>query len=115
MAFVSGRRECYIYPRDAGVNSGIYAMQNRCGLRLEPARKLNRSILLLATVLMAITSYSQQSSRNPSVANPAKLSPESERWVEQTLKNMSLDEKVRAGLRGMGLRRIHVDGEPRLP
>src|SRR5882762_8179292 len=37
MAFVSNPAECYIYPRHAGVNSGIYAM-----------RRLSRWLLLLA-------------------------------------------------------------------
>ena len=57
-------------------------------------RKLSRWIPLLAVFLMATTSRTQKSPAAPAAANPAKLSPESERWVAQTLKKMSLDEKI---------------------
>src|ERR1700691_857242 len=56
--------------------------------------KLNRWLLLLAFFLMAITGRTQKSPRAPDAPTPAELSPEGERWVSQTLKSMSLDEKV---------------------
>ena len=43
---------------------------------------------------MATTGRTQKSPRAPAAPTPAKLSPEGERWVSQTLKNMSLDEKI---------------------
>ena len=43
---------------------------------------------------MATTGSTQKSPRTPAAPNPAKLSPEGERWVSQTLKQMSLDEKI---------------------
>ena len=43
---------------------------------------------------MATTGRTQKSPRTPAAPNPAKLSPEAERWVAQTLKKMSLDEKI---------------------
>ena len=82
MVFVTERRECYIYLRHAGVNSGIYAM-----------RKLSRWLLLLI-LFMATTGRTQKSPRAPAAPTPAKLSPDSERWVAQTLKKMTLDEKI---------------------
>jgi beta-N-acetylhexosaminidase len=54
-----------------------------CGLYLEPAK-----------YLMATTGRTQKSPRTPAVPTPAKLSPEAERWVAQTLKKMTLDEKI---------------------
>ena len=83
MPFVTARRECYIYPQDAGVNSGIYAM-----------RKLSRWLLPLVLLLMATTGRTQKSPRAAVAPTPMKLSPDSEKWVAQTLKNMSLDEKI---------------------
>ncbi len=49
----------------------------------------SRWLLLLALLSMAITGSTQQTPRAP-----AKLSPEGERWVSQTLKSMPLDEKI---------------------
>jgi len=57
-------------------------------------RKLNRWILLLALFTMAPTSRTQKSPRTTAAPTPAKLSAEAERWVTQTLKKMSLDEKI---------------------
>ncbi|HEY2819695.1 MAG TPA: glycoside hydrolase family 3 N-terminal domain-containing protein, partial [Candidatus Acidoferrum sp.] len=57
-------------------------------------RKLSRWLLLLAAIFMATTSHSQKSPRAPAAPTSAKLSPDAERWVAQTLKNMSLDEKI---------------------
>ena len=57
-------------------------------------RRLSRWVLLLALFLMATTGRTQKSPRTPAAPTPAKLSPESERWVAQTLKTMSLDEKI---------------------
>lgn len=54
-----------------------------CGLYLEPAR-----------YLMATTSRTQKSPRTPAAPSPANLSPEAERWVAQTMKKMTLDEKI---------------------
>src|SRR6266699_2874549 len=93
-AFVSSLTECYIYPRHAGVNSGIYAMRRLsrwllllvllgCGLYLEPAG-----------ILMATTARTQKTPRTPAAPTRTKLSSDSERWVAQTLKKMTLDEKI---------------------
>jgi beta-N-acetylhexosaminidase len=57
-------------------------------------RKLSRWLLLLALFLMATTGSTQKSPRAPAAPKPAKLTPEGERWVAQTLKSMSLDEKI---------------------
>jgi len=57
-------------------------------------RKLSRCILLLSVFLMATTGQTQKPPRTISAPSPAKLSPDSERWVTQTLKNMTLDEKI---------------------
>jgi beta-glucosidase-like glycosyl hydrolase/CubicO group peptidase (beta-lactamase class C family) len=67
----------------AGEKNGIRAM-----------RKLSRWLLLLALFSMATTSHTQKSPRSIDAPKPASLSPESERWVSQTLKTMSLDEKI---------------------
>src|ERR1700693_5676836 len=67
----------------AGEKNGIRAM-----------RKLSRWLLLLALFSMATTSHTQKSPRSTDAPKPAGLSPESERWVSQTLKSMSLDEKI---------------------
>jgi beta-N-acetylhexosaminidase len=67
----------------AGEQNGIRAM-----------RKLSRWLLLLALFSMATTSHTQKSSRSPDAPKSAALSQESERWVSQTLKSMSLDEKI---------------------
>src|SRR5579863_3130954 len=61
---------------------------------LQPAGKMNRWLLLLTVLLMATTGHTQKSPRAPAAPTPAKLSPDSERWVAQTLKKMSLDEKI---------------------
>src|SRR5467141_1475064 len=94
IVFVSGPGECYIYSRHAGVNSGIYAMRRltrwllllallACGLYLEPAG-----------ILMATTARTQKTPRTIAAPAGAKLSPEGARWVAQTLKKMTLDEKI---------------------
>src|SRR3984957_11750891 len=57
-------------------------------------RKLSRWLLLLALSLMATTGSTQKTPRAPAAAKPARLTPEGERWVSQTLKSMSLDEKI---------------------
>ena len=57
-------------------------------------RILSRWLLLLAVLLMATTGRTQKSPRAPDAPKPAELSSESERWVAQTLKSMSLDEKI---------------------
>src|SRR6202045_878947 len=67
----------------AGEKNGIRAM-----------RKLSRWLLLLALFSMATKSHTQKSPRSTDAPKPAGLSPESERWVSQTLKSMSLDEKI---------------------
>src|SRR6202045_4474786 len=54
-----------------------------CGLYLEP---IQRS--------MATTSRMQKTPRTPAAPTAKKLSPESDRWVGQTLKKMTLDEKI---------------------
>jgi beta-glucosidase-like glycosyl hydrolase/CubicO group peptidase (beta-lactamase class C family) len=56
-------------------------------------RKVNRW-LLLACLFMATTGRTQKSPRAPVAPKPAGLSSEGERWVSQTLKQMSLDEKI---------------------
>jgi beta-N-acetylhexosaminidase len=57
-------------------------------------RSLSRWLLLLALPLMATTGSTQKTPRAPVAPKSGKLSPESERWVAQTLKQMSLDEKI---------------------
>src|SRR6266851_6754271 len=57
-------------------------------------RIVNRWLLLLALLLMATTGRTQKSPRAPDAPKPAGLSSEGERWVAQTLKSMSLDEKI---------------------
>jgi beta-N-acetylhexosaminidase len=57
-------------------------------------RKLSRWLLLLALFLMATTGSTQQTSIAPAAPRAAKLSAEGQRWVSQTLKTMSLDEKI---------------------
>ncbi len=57
-------------------------------------RNLSRWSLLLAFLFMATTSRTQKSPRAPTATKPARLSPEGERWVAQTLKKLSLDEKI---------------------
>src|SRR6202140_720052 len=51
-------------------------------------------LLPLAILLMPTTGRTQNSPRAPVAPKTAELSPESERWVAQTLKSMSLDEKI---------------------
>jgi beta-N-acetylhexosaminidase len=53
-----------------------------------------RCLLLLALILMATTGRTQKSPRALDAPKPAELSSEGERWVSQTLKSMSLDEKI---------------------
>src|SRR5579863_5204759 len=57
-------------------------------------RRLNRWLPLIALSLMATTSHTQKPPGAPAAPTPVKLSPDSERWVAQTLKKMSLDEKI---------------------
>src|ERR1700719_541702 len=57
-------------------------------------RTLSRWLLLLALSLMATTGSTQKTPRAPAAPKPAKLSAEGERWVSQTLKSLSLDEKI---------------------
>jgi beta-N-acetylhexosaminidase len=57
-------------------------------------RIIRRCLLLLALILMATTGRTQKSPRAPAASKPAELSSEGERWVAQTLKSMSLDEKI---------------------
>ena len=57
-------------------------------------RIVRRCLLLLALILMATTGRTQKSPRAPDAPKPAELSSEGERWVSQTLKSMSLDEKI---------------------
>jgi beta-N-acetylhexosaminidase len=57
-------------------------------------RKLSRWLLLLALLFMAITARTQKTPRTPAAPTRMKLSPEGERWVGQTLKKMTLDEKI---------------------
>lgn len=83
---------CYIRVRHAGVNL------------LEPARvkfdaRANRWLLLLTTILllMANPGRAQRPSRAASEREaPAarRLPPDGERWVQQTLRRMSLEEKL---------------------
>ena len=54
-----------------------------CGLHFGPAE-----------FLMATTSRTQKTPRAPAASSAKKLSPESDRWVAQTLKKMTLDEKI---------------------
>ncbi len=57
-------------------------------------RTVSRCLLLLACFFMATTGRTQKSPRAPLASKPAGRSSESERWVAQTLKSMSLDEKI---------------------
>jgi beta-glucosidase-like glycosyl hydrolase/CubicO group peptidase (beta-lactamase class C family) len=57
-------------------------------------RIVSRWLLLLALLSMAITGRTQKPPRAPDAPKSAELSPESERWISQTLKSMSLDEKI---------------------
>ena len=54
-----------------------------CGLYLEPAR-----------ILMATTGRTQKTPRTSPAPTRTNLSSEGERWVAQTLKKMTLDEKI---------------------
>src|SRR6266567_4066142 len=57
-------------------------------------RIVSRCLPLLALILMATTGRTQKSPRAPNAPKPAELSSERQRWVAQTLKAMSLDEKI---------------------
>jgi beta-N-acetylhexosaminidase len=57
-------------------------------------RIAGRWLLLPALLLMATTGRTQKSPRAPVAPKPTGLSSDSERWVAQTLKSMSLDEKI---------------------
>ena len=57
-------------------------------------RKLGRWLLLLALFSMATTSHTQNSPRTGDAPKSGGVSPDGERWVSQTLKSMSLDEKI---------------------
>jgi beta-glucosidase-like glycosyl hydrolase/CubicO group peptidase (beta-lactamase class C family) len=56
--------------------------------------KLSRWLLLLAFLLMATTGRTQKTPRTPPAPNRTKLSPEADRWVAQTLKKMTIEEKI---------------------
>jgi beta-N-acetylhexosaminidase len=83
MAFVSNQGVCYINPRHAGVESASCRVLN-----------LRRWLLLLALLLMATSGRSQKTPRASAAPNRTKLSAEGERWVEQTLKKLTTDEKI---------------------
>jgi beta-N-acetylhexosaminidase len=83
MAFVSNQAVCYIQPRHAGVESASCRVLN-----------LRRWLLLLALLLMATSSRSQKAPRASAAPNRTKLSAEGERWVAQTLKKLTVEEKV---------------------
>lgn len=57
-------------------------------------RTVSRCLLLLALFSMATTGRTQKSPRAREAQKPAALSAEGERWVSQTLKSLSLDEKI---------------------
>ena len=57
-------------------------------------RRLSRWLLLLVTLLMATTGRTQKTPRTNAAPTRANLSSESERWVAQTLKRMTLEEKL---------------------
>jgi beta-N-acetylhexosaminidase len=57
-------------------------------------RTLSRWLLLLAFLSMATTARTQKTPRTPDAPTRMKLSPDGERWVTQTLKKMTLDEKI---------------------
>ena len=65
-----------------------------CGLYLKPAKSRSGLYLKPAEFLMATTSRTQKNPRTPAAPTTKKLSPESDRWVGQTLKKMTLDEKI---------------------
>src|SRR5574337_223452 len=55
----------------------------------------NRWLLLLTVLLlMAHTGRTEKSSRGKATSPPSKLSAEAEKWVAQTLKKMTLEEKL---------------------
>jgi beta-N-acetylhexosaminidase len=56
--------------------------------------KLSRWLLLIALLLMATTGRTQKTPRTPAAPTRMNLSSEGERWVAQTLKKMTLDEKI---------------------
>ncbi len=76
---------CGLYFKPAITKSGIYfkPAQSKSGLYFKPAE-----------YLMATTSRTQKTPRTPAAPTTKKLSPESDRWVGQTLKKMTLDEKI---------------------
>ena len=81
---------CYIQPQHAGVNLGSRATTVNAHRWL---------LLLTAFLLMAHTGRTAKSSHTketPSPANtaPSKLSADAEKWVAQTLKRMTLEEKL---------------------
>src|ERR1700737_4476826 len=65
IVFVSRQTECYIYPRHAGVNSGICTVV-----------KLGRWLLLTALLLMATTSRTQKTPRTTAAPIRTNLSSE---------------------------------------
>lgn len=56
--------------------------------------ELSRWLLLLAILLMATTGRTQKSPRTPPAPSRTKLSPEADRWVAETIKEMTLEEKI---------------------
>ena len=57
-------------------------------------KKSSRWILLLAALLMATTSHTQKNPPTAPAAAPSKLSADAELWVAQSLKKMTIDEKI---------------------
>jgi beta-N-acetylhexosaminidase len=57
-------------------------------------RELSRWLLLLILASMATTARTQKTPRASAAPTRTKLSPEGERWMSQTLKKMTLDEKI---------------------
>jgi beta-glucosidase-like glycosyl hydrolase/CubicO group peptidase (beta-lactamase class C family) len=57
-------------------------------------KKVGRWILLLAAFFMATTSHTQKNPPAAPAAAPSKLSADAEFWIAQTLKKMSVDEKI---------------------
>src|SRR5579863_5246888 len=57
-------------------------------------RIVSRWLLLLALSLMATTGSTGHTQKSQTAPKPAALSAEGQRWAAQTLKSMSLDEKI---------------------
>ena len=82
---MSQQAVCYIQPRDAGVNlSGLARF-------VMASRWLS---LLTALLLMANTGRTEKLPRPKVTRSSTRLSADSEKWVTQTLKKMTLEEKL---------------------